>query len=444
MDVTLYWITQDLRLDDNPALTRAAQSDALICAFCIDQHWFSPHRYHVSSMGMHRWQFLQQSLVSLSEALAALNQHLHLEYGYPELQLAALIAKHKVTRLVCSRQFGSDEQKIINYLAGCFPQLEIEQTDATTLFDKDQVPAAPHHLLKGFTPFREQMEPLPVPQPLQAPMSLPRPMLRVVGMTSHPDWIPDRYTRLQHNGGTGPLFAGGETAAHHHLTSYFATDLPLHYKRVRDQLDGWENSSKLSPWLNTGCLSVRRVKQVLSQFEHSHGASESTIWLYFELLWREYFQWLALAQGNRLFSLRGLAAKAPHACLHPERYQKWCHGNTPWPIVNACMRQLKLTGYLSNRGRQIAASCFVNELGMDWRYGAAWFEHQLTDYNVASNWGNWQYIAGVGVDPRGGRHFNLEKQTHTFDPDGRFVADWAPDKPETRLDSVDAADWPIS
>src|SRR5690606_10442456 len=105
--------------------------------------------------------------------------------------------------------------------------------------------------------------------------------------------------------------------------------------------------------------------------------------------------------------------------------------------------ELKATGYLSNRGRQIAASCFVNELGLDWRYGAAWFEHQLLDYDVASNWGNWQCIAGVGVDPRGGRHFNLDKQAESCDPDGSYRARWAPEPILTQLDSTDAADWPI-
>ena len=99
---------------------------------------------------------------------------------------------------------------------------------------------------------------------------------------------------------------------------------------------------------------------------------------------------------------------------------------------------------MSNRGRQIVASCLVNELGVDWRYGAAYFEHQLIDYDVASNWCNWQYIAGVGVDPRGGRHFNIAKQTQIYDPDNRFIQLWQGDKDLCSLDSVDAADWPMS
>ena len=88
------------------------------------------------------------------------------------------------------------------------------------------------------------------------------------------------------------------------------------------------------------------------------------------------------------------------------------------------MKQLNHTGYMSNRGRQIVASCFIHELGLDWRYGATYFEQQLIDYDVASNWGNWQYLAGVGADPRGCRQFNLKKQTQQHDPKGEFMDKW--------------------
>ena len=112
------------------------------------------------------------------------------------------------------------------------------------------------------------------------------------------------------------------------------------------------------------------------------------------------------------------------------------------------MLELKTTGYLSNRGRQIVASCLVNELELDWRYGAAYFESTLIDYEPCANWGNWQYIAGVGADPRGGRHFNLDSQSNRFDADNRYRQNWLNDATNTNtitvpLDNRDAADWPI-
>jgi deoxyribodipyrimidine photo-lyase len=88
------------------------------------------------------------------------------------------------------------------------------------------------------------------------------------------------------------------------------------------------------------------------------------------------------------------------------------------------MRELRLSGYLSNRLRQVVASFWLHELKGDWRAGAAWFESQLVDYDVYSNTGNWLYIAGLGTDPRGGRHFDVAKQTRDHDPDGRYQRLW--------------------
>ena len=96
---------------------------------------------------------------------------------------------------------------------------------------------------------------------------------------------------------------------------------------------------------------------------------------------------------------------------------------------------LNATGYMSNRGRQLAASCLIYELGVDWRHGAAYFESQLVDYDVASNWGNWAYIAGALNQPTHNsetknqsqpksRHFDLAKQTEMYDPDHAFINQW--------------------
>jgi len=111
--------------------------------------------------------------------------------------------------------------------------------------------------------------------------------------------------------------------------------------------------------------------------------------------------------------------------------------------VNALMHQLVATGWMTNRGRQIAASYLVNELNHDWRYGAAFFEKHLIDYDVGSNYGNWQYIAGVGTDPRGGRHFNIDKQAAQYDPDGHFTTKWDGYRAAQPRYVTDAADWPL-
>ncbi len=89
------------------------------------------------------------------------------------------------------------------------------------------------------------------------------------------------------------------------------------------------------------------------------------------------------------------------------------------------MHELATTGFLSNRMRQIVASYWLNDLGGDWRAGAAWFESQLIDDDAYSNTGNWLYIAGLGTDPRGGRRFDPDKQAKTHDPQGHYRRLWA-------------------
>ncbi len=148
---------------------------------------------------------------------------------------------------------------------------------------------------------------------------------------------------------------------------------------------------------------------MLQRYEAVHGANHSTYWIFFELLWREYFYWYARRYGAKLFRFSGIGEKTAHQFLCAALLQ-WKHGETPFPIVNACMRQLNQTGYMSNRGRQLVASRLIHELGLDWRYGAAYFETQLMDYDVGSIWGNWRYLEGIGADPRGSRQFNLENR----------------------------------
>mgnify|MGYP001811636619 FL=1 len=154
---------------------------------------------------------------------------------------------------------------------------------------------------------------------------------------------------------------------------------------------------------------MRSVAHALLDYEQTISCNESTRWLYQELLWREYFHWREQVDGARLFAASGIARRRFLRTFEPRDYARWCQGDTDYPLVNALMRQLVATGSMSNRGRQIVASCLINELNLDWRYGAAFFEKYLLDFDLASNYGNWQYIAGVGCDPRGGRHFNLAK-----------------------------------
>ena len=300
-------------------------------------------------------------------------------------------------------------------------------------FDRHQLPFQLAALPKHFTPFREAVENITPPPPAAAPDSLPPPP-----RTLQPASLPTAANPELD-------FQGGENTGRRHLTHYIhGSAAVLHYRQTRNELQGQDSSSRLSPWLADGSLSVRRVAAAIFDLENSVGRNESTRHLYQELLWREFFQWYAWRHGRRLFAFEGPYQHRPLTTHYPARLRQWCDGNSPYPIVNACMRQLNATGWLSNRGRQLAASCLVNELSVDWRYGAAYFQSRLLDHDLASNWGNWQYIAGVGADPRGGRHFNLKQQTRRYDGDASFRGYWLGGQQSPGpLHHVDAADWPL-
>lgn len=430
----LVWFNNDLRVHDNPALLEASLNcQRLICLFCVDKHWDKSTGLNAKPLGEIRRQFLNQSLLDLSAQLAKRGQSLIILSGNPVEIISDLINRFDIGVVYRSQHVGVFENRQWQHLKADYPRLRFESVPSHTLFRLEQLPFSLEALPNSFSQFRKQVEEIDIDPPLAMPKTFPVAVNTLVA-ESETVLIKPRITAA---------CEGGESAALSHLEDYFSGTDPAHYKERRNELDGWHNSTRFSAWLANGSLSVRRLHQRLKRYEKQQTANESTYWIYFELLWREYFQWVALKLKHKLFSAGGTANRKIRCCFYPERYQKWCHGNTPYPLINALMQQLNETGYMSNRGRQIVASCFVNELQLDWRFGAAYFEQQLIDYDVAANWGNWQYIAGVGMDPRGGRHFNIDKQTRQYDPDGEFIRKWHGEVSSPQLDSVDAADWPI-
>ncbi|WP_111643058.1 DASH family cryptochrome [Marinimicrobium alkaliphilum] len=433
IQTAIYWFNNDLRIADNPALQQAAlHSQKLICVCWPEAPWTRSSLYPQATPGAERQRFREEALTDLSQRLSKLGQTLYVIRADLLGTLKSLIAEQRVDALFRSVQAGEYENRYWHNLGVSHPGLTLREFHTHTLFRPNELPFDIEELPSTFSGFRKRVEKLNVAPPLGTVVSLP-PAPKSVSL---PLWPADV-------GADSPI-AGGESAAERHVRDYFADNRAHTYKETRNALDDWNSSTKFSPWLALGCVSAKTLVQHLRTYERTHGANDSSYWIYFELLWREYFQWYAHKHRQHLYRFSGIGTRRPLTSFYPERFRKWCRGETPYPLVNACMKQLLATGYMSNRGRQIAASCLIHELKCDWRYGAAFFEQHLLDYDVASNWGNWQYIAGVGADPRGGRHFNIDKQAQIWDPNGEFINRWAGAAPAQQLDSVDYHDWPIS
>ncbi|WP_241773483.1 FAD-binding domain-containing protein [Chryseobacterium sp. Leaf394] len=188
-------------------------------------------------------------------------------------------------------------------------------------------------------------------------------------------------------------------------------------------MTGSDYSSKFSAWLANGSLSPVSVFYEIKKYEAIFGSNESTYWLVFELLWRDFFKYTSMQFRNKIFQQDGIGENEYDFESDQYLINNWINGKTDSDFINANMKEIKNTGWMSNRGRQNAASYFCKILKQDWRTGAAYFEEMLIDYDVHSNYGNWMYLAGVGNDPRS-RTFNAEKQAEQYDPDQKFRKLW--------------------
>ncbi|MFS1945961.1 DASH family cryptochrome [Vibrio lentus] len=445
--IGLYLFTNDLRINDNQLLNCAAQSvDNLICVIVEPTlvH-FSADFAQEQSYGAHHQTFVSQSLDNLESNLVRLGQQLvvihsnHLEPDAAEQTLSQIIATQHVTHFFANAHCSYDERQLIHSLQSRHPDLITCLPHHSTLFDSHELPFELSKVPSSFTKFRKLVEHLDVNGGKTVIARLPPAVIPAPAPTPV-SAIPLFSSANSERAATND-YLGGEDAGLAHLDNYFSHDYTLNYKQTRNAFDGIENSTKFSLWLALGCVSPKTIYRHLKQFETEHGSNDSTYWIYFELLWREYFYWKCLSLGSSLF---GDSSKqelnTPNSSATSNlNFAKWKSGNTNYPIVDACMRQLNETGYMSNRGRQLAASCLIYELGIDWRHGAAYFESQLIDYDVASNWGNWAYIAGAlnsqvntqtnkqknanQAQPKS-HHFDLARQTDMYDPDHIFINKW--------------------
>lgn len=405
----------NLRLHDNPALVAAAKHETLICLYCYDD-WQFDTSFGLNQCGPFRAEFLWQSLQDLQATLQTLGQTLYIVKG--ELCSVITQIQQQLPELYLYAQTPSDsrEYQQLNRLSA---QIPCQLLPGSTLLAPSDLPFALAALPKVFTHFRNKVEKhWPHISPLSNPLILPpKPHMTLNTLQSSP--LPEAYSSEVR---PAINFIGGESQAKKRLEHYiWQTKAICSYKQTRNQLLGEDYSSKFSPWLATGCLSAKYIYTQVKLFEDQHGANDSTYWLIFELLWRDYFAFTAQRDETNL----GVAETSAQP-LQPHQQQtfnSWCIGRTGNRFIDANMRELLLTGFMSNRGRQNVASYLINELNIDWRFGAAWFEQQLIDFDFASNVGNWQYIAGI-KSPNGPRHFNVVSQAERYDAQGEFCRHW--------------------
>lgn len=434
----IVWFRRDLRLHDNEVLTTAIQNhQRVIAVYCFDPDEFGKTRFGFDKTGSHRTQFLRESVQDLRESIRRLGGELLVRHDQPVAVLTALVRLCDASHVYHQRLVGTEEARSEGRVQAAMRSEGVSVTSIAnhTLLHQDDLPFDLEELPNLFTAFRKVVEKhWRVRKAFEVPQSLDRLALnrRPDADAVDPGEIPELAAL---SGASGPdvdsratmRFAGGETEGLRRLEDYFWEHDRLRvYKETRNGMLSPLDSSRLSAWLALGCISPRYVSESVSDYELERVANDSTYWLIFELLWRDYFSFVTDKHGSKVFKRSGIQRLDLPWVEDPLLFEAWRDGRTGYPLVDANMQELAATGYMSNRGRQNVASFLTKNLGLDWRMGAEWFESQLIDYDPASNYGNWNYVAGVGNDARGFRFFNITKQSGDYDRGGDYVRHWLP------------------
>lgn len=399
--LNVFWFRRDLRLDDNAGLFHALKSGLpVLPIFIFDKNILD----ELTDRNDRRVAFIHQRIVHLNEELVKMDSGLEVYYGYPEVIFRNLIKNYNIRSVFTNHDYepyavGRDESVRKLLLEN---GIEFKTYKDHVIFERDEISKDDGSTYSVFTPYaRKWMSSITEndikPYHFSGPWNFFRkklnniPSLKEIGFESdnQPFKIPNLDEKL--------------ISGYDHTRNFPA-------------LDG---TTRIGTQLRFGTMSIRKVVRKAMELNQTFLK---------ELIWREFFiQMLWLHPG-----LINKSYKKEYDSIswrnNEIEFERWCNGKTGYPIVDAGMRELNSTGFMHNRVRMITASFLVKHLLIDWRWGESYFAQKLMDYELASNVGNWQWVAGCGFDAAPYfRIFNPSLQTKKFDPHCLYIKKWVPE-----------------
>jgi len=401
--VTIFWMRRDLRLEDNAGLYHALKSRTpVLPVFIFDRNILD----QLENKTDRRVEFIYDTLAALQEQLARLGSTLDVRYGRPAEIFQHLLAEYDVKAVYTNTDYEpyatQRDSEIKKTLAA--KGIPFHSHKDQVIFEKNEVLKDDGRPYTIFTPYSRKWKAL----------------LNEFYLSSYPV---KKYYRhfLRHSPKSRPTLAsmGFKTTGGPFPPATVNPQLLNKYKEQRDY-PGIPGTSRLGLHLRFGTIAIRALAR------EAVGSSDTFL---NELIWRDFYQmilWHFPQVG------RGKAFKPAYDHIqwrnNEKEFEKWCTGQTGYPIVDAGMRELNTTGFMHNRVRMVVASFLAKHLLIDWRWGEAYFAEKLLDFDLAANNGGWQWAAGSGCDAAPYfRVFNPTLQAKKFDPDGSYIRRWVPE-----------------
>lgn len=399
MKISIFWFRRDLRLEDNTGLTAAlASGNQVLPVFIFDTNIIDELPADDPRIG-----FIHESLLSINEELNKSGSSLQVMKGDPATIWKKLITTYDIDAVYINRDyepFAIARDNSVDKLLKSH-NISLLRYKDQVIFEEEEVLKPDNKPYSVFTPYRNK-------------------------------WLQKFHETSQGHSQKKIKNSGNYYKISLHFPSIeeigfvksnvkvrnFDLSVIPEYDKYRDRPNE-DRTSYLSPHLRFGTISIRKVVSVAFR--------ENAAFLN-ELIWREFFMQI-LFNFPHVVTGNFRPAYNDIQWLNSEKdFDRWCHGKTGYPIVDAGMRQLNESGYMHNRIRMITAGFLCKHLLIDWRWGEAYFAGKLLDYELSSNNGNWQWAAGTGCDAAPYfRVFNPETQQKKFDPKNEYVRRWVTD-----------------
>jgi len=387
----LFWFKNDLRLHDNETLVKAiASGKKILPVYIFDTNVYLELALGFPKADQVRLDFAKQCVADLKTNLKRIGGNLMIRIGNPEVIIPELVKTYNCKIIYTEQEFGTEELTQIKKIKKALPPTcYFDFTWGRTLYHLDDIPYSIENI-----PLTSKAYRINTTKNSKVRSTFPTPeKIACLELTGN-KWgkLPqaeDLGLRKEQNFSL-TYMEGGETQALERLNFYlFESEQLTNYRWTRNRSLGLEYSSKLSPYMALGCLSPRTIYEAVKLYEKEVKKNQSTWWLIFEIVWRDYFTFKLMSFQNEIYRTKGYANKAKEFTNDKELFRRWCEGKTGIPFIDAHMRQLNETGFMSNRGRVNCSSFLVYDYSVDWTWGAAYFESKLIDYDVGSNWMNW-------------------------------------------------------